>query len=82
MTLTLGAAMLTACGSSADDVTTPVETDVVDTTTAPVEESTTPATEVVAPETTTTEANDTDATTDELYLLYIYDTFTIHSQIT
>ena len=40
MTLTLGAAMLTACGSSADDVTAPVETGVVDTTTAPVEEST------------------------------------------
>lgn len=28
MTLTLGAAMLTACGSSADDVTAPVETGV------------------------------------------------------
>ena len=36
MTLTLGAAMLTACGSSTDDVTAPVETDVVDTATAPV----------------------------------------------
>lgn len=73
MALTLGAAMLTACGSKADEATTPVETEVADTTTVPAtedadfEETTVPATEENADSTeeATEDADSTETATED-----------------
>lgn len=63
MALTLGAAMLTACGSKADETITN-ETSVVDTT-VPTEETTTPAATEAGTETATTEEAGTETATTE-----------------
>ncbi len=63
MALTLGAAMLTACGSKADETTTN-ETEVVDTT-VPAEETVAPSTEEIAPETTPAETDSADTAATE-----------------